>query len=285
MKSGQSKHGVFVFFHTIAAMAILILAMLGGDIMRAVSGPSLGDLLFTAVYILLTLSIGLLYARYVLHFSPNEVGISLKAPPLKWVIVGICLPLAVTVFYLLFTGGRFVKNEQAGSIFPYLSSAVFSTGIAAGVCEEFIFRGLILRTFQRQWNRAAAVFLPSVLFALLHTVNLRLGWVDFLLLLAAGTAVGVMFSLIALQSGSIWPGAVVHALWNAVVIGGVFIVESPASGLSENFFCRYELTQTSVFLTGGRFGIESALPAITGYCLVSIMAFALLKKDEREGGE
>ncbi len=157
-------------------------------------------------------------------------------------------------------------------------NAIFPVGLASGVCEEFIFRGLIMRTIERQWNKTAAVLAPSVLFALMHTLNMRLEFIDMLLLITAGTSVGVMFSLIALQSGTIWSGAIVHSLWNAIILGGVLIVEVPANGITTNSLYRYELLSTNVLLTGGRFGIESAFPAIMGYCLVSAMALTLLKK-------
>ena len=41
-----------------------------------------------------------------------------------------------------------------------------------------------------------------------------------LLVILAGTMVGVMFSLIAIESGSVWNSGVVHAAWNIVIIGG-----------------------------------------------------------------
>ena len=134
-----------------------------------------------------------------------------------------------------------------------------------------------MRTVERRWNGTAAVLIPSVLFALMHTINMRLGFVDMLLLIVAGTSVGVMFSLIALQSGTIWSGAAVHALWNAITFGGI-VIENSANKTSASFIYKYELFDTNVLLTGGKFGIESALPAIIGYLSVSAIAFALIRK-------
>ena len=134
-----------------------------------------------------------------------------------------------------------------------------------------------MRTLERRWNSAAAVLVPSVLFALMHTFNMHLGFVDMLLLIVAGTSVGVMFSLIALQSGTIWSSAVVHALWNAITFGGI-IIEAPGNEAAKDFIYKYELLDTNILLTGGRFGIESALPAIIGYLLVCAIAFMLIRK-------
>lgn len=281
MKTNKSRHSLLIILHIIAVIAIMVIAMSAGSVasnILSANNAAFDNLIYTAVYIGVTLSAGLLYAKYVLHFDCEEIGVCLKAPQWKWVFIGICLPLAVTVFYLVFTDGRIVKNDNAAGLLFYLVNAVIYAGLSAGVCEEFIFRGLIMRMLAREWNRTVAIVVPSVLFALMHTFNMRLGIVDFLLLLVAGSTVGIMFSLIAFQSGTIWAGAAVHALWNAVILGGVFIIESPASGLTANFFYRYELSSSNILLTGGRFGIEAALPAITGYCLVSAIAFFLLIK-------
>ena len=75
------------------------------------------------------------------------------------------------------------------------------------------------------------------------------GLFDFLLLMVAGTSVGIMFSPIALQSGTV-----------------------------TNYLYKYELLSKNVWLTGGKFGVESALPAVVGYILVSLMALALIRK-------
>lgn len=284
MKQKKTK-SIFIILHIIAVMAIMMIALFSGGVVSnllPIDNISLKNLVSTVVYIGLTLSAGLLYAKYVLHFSFEEIGARFKIPQLKWIITALLLPLAITAFYLAFADGQLVKNDSAESISFYLIYAIFPVGLASGICEEFIFRGLIMRTLERQWNRTAAVLAPSVLFALIHTLNMRLGVVDMLLLIAAGTSVGVMFSLIALQSGTIWSSAIVHALWNAIILGGVFIIEVPTNGITTNFLYRYELLNTNVLLTGGRFGIESALPAIIGYCLVSAIAFTLLKKQLRK---
>ena len=273
-----------IVIHMIIVIVIMFLAMVGGSVASDIFSTGhvlIDNLINTAVYIGITLSVGLLYARYILHFTCKEIGVRFKSPQWKWIITGICLPLALTLFYILFADGQIVKNDNAESLNFYLMNAIIYVGLPAGICEEFIFRGLIMHMFEREWNRTAAIVVPSVLFALMHTFNMRLGIVDFLLLLVAGSAVGIMFSLITLQSKTIWSSAVVHALWNIVILGGVFIVESPESGLTANFLYRYELSGSNIFLTGGRFGIESSLPAIIGYCLVSAMALRLLKKKSK----
>ena len=282
MKPNKEKI-IFIILHSIAAIAIMTIALFGGDIISNIvpdDNLSIKSIVSTIGYIGITLSAGLIYAKYVLHFSFEEIGVCFKAPQLKWIAAGFILPSAITAFYLIFTDGQLIKNNNAASIMPCLINAIFPIGLASGICEEFIFRGLIMRTLERRWNSVVAVLVPSVLFALLHTFHMHLGVVDLLLLVVAGTSVGVMFSFIALQSGTIWSSAVVHALWNAITLGGI-IIEPSANGTATDFIYKYELLDTNILLTGGKFGIESALPAIIGYLLVSAIAFMLIRKKSK----
>lgn len=43
-----------------------------------------------------------------------------------------------------------------------------------------------------------------------------------LLVALAGTLSGIMFSLIAVKSGSVWNSGIVHAIWNIIIVGGSF---------------------------------------------------------------
>ena len=40
-----------------------------------------------------------------------------------------------------------------------------------------------------------------------------------------------MFSMIAIESGSVWNSGIVHAIWNVVIIGGEFGIESSVISL------------------------------------------------------
>ena len=83
-----------------------------------------------------------------------------------------------------------------------------------------VFRGVILNVLKKKWNIQAAVIVPSILFGFVHILGMNFSVGSCLLVILAGTMVGVMFSLIAIESGSVWNSGVVHAVWNIVIIGG-----------------------------------------------------------------
>ena len=87
-----------------------------------------------------------------------------------------------------------------------------------------------------------------------------------------------MFSLVALEGGSIWNSAVMHMVWNTIIIGGLFRVginKDPAD------IAEYLLASDKFWITGGEFGIESALPSVIGYTIVAAIAFMMLRKKNK----
>ena len=88
--------------------------------------------------------------------------------------------------------------------------------------------------------------------------------------------VGVMFSLIALQSGSVWNSGIVHAVWNIVIIGGGLSIGETADA---HAVVSYVLESRSFAVTGGQFGIEASVISLAGYCIVAAIAYAQLRAD------
>ncbi|HIT85611.1 MAG TPA: CPBP family intramembrane metalloprotease [Candidatus Ornithomonoglobus intestinigallinarum] len=275
------KRILFSILHVAAAFAIMLIAQLLGVVVSSLFSVNaiIDDLTYSAVYVCISLLLGYIYSKYI-RMDFSVIGISKNPPRLRWLVIALILPLSITAFYLLFTEGIFVKTDYT-TFLPTLFNALIPVGLVAGFCEEFIFRGLMLRGLEKLLNKTVAILAPSILFAAIHVIMIidSVTVTDIILLLVSGTEVGIMFSLIAIASGTVWASAIVHALWNAIIIGGVFVIEAPQYGtMASSFYC-YELLSDSLLLTGGAFGIESALPAIIGYLLVSIIVLFSMKKN------
>ncbi len=152
--------------------------------------------------------------------------------------------------------------------------------LTAGIVEEVIFRGVILGGLERRWNREIAVLVPSVLFGLVHRIGASLDLPSTVQLLVAGTIVGILFSLIACESGSIWNSALVHGVWNAALLGGILHIGSAADSAS---MYNFVLTDAPFLLSGGDFGIEASVLAIAPYLLGILLAAVLLHRKNKEG--
>ena len=267
---GGSAGAVFILVASQALASAAGMVLGGLNIPAGICNIAAGML-----YLSIALFLTRLFVEKVLRQSVESVGLTRLCISGKWIAAAVLLPAAVTGIYLLLPGG-FVRSEMSGGqSFAAICAGVFFTDIAAGFVEEVVFRGVILHLIKAKWGTAAAVLLPSVLFGAVHIIGMDFSAASCLLVLASGTMVGVMFSLIALEGGSVWNSGLVHALWNILIIGGGLSVgEAP----DPYAVATYVLKTRNVLLTGGEFGVEASAIAAAGYCAVSFLALMMLKK-------
>lgn len=91
---------------------------------------------------------------------------------------------------------------------PFALTAV-SFVVGAAVVEELAFRGAGVTLVGGAWGRTAAVVVPAVLWAAAH------GLVEAL---PALIVFGVGLGILRLRTGSVIPGMIVHAVFNAVAL-------------------------------------------------------------------
>lgn len=196
---------------------------------------------------------------------------------IKWVIVAIVLPVAVSAFYLLFMDGEYVSNDvDMMSKLTLVSANIFFIGLGAGIVEEMVFRGIMMSAIEKRFSKKIAIIVPSVLFGVVHILGMDFDFLSCVLVILAGTMVGIMFSLIASETNSIWNSAIVHAVWNMVVESLEIGIEFDEYALGS-----YVLESESFILTGGEFGIESSLVAVIGYCVVSLLVVMQARKKQK----
>lgn len=94
-----------------------------------------------------------------------------------------------------------------------LVAVVLGVCLAAPFCEEFFFRGLLQRGLQKVMSGVRALVLTGFIFSAFHFDP-----VGFL----ARWELGILFGLLMLRSGSIWPGVFAHLANNAVSVGLYF---------------------------------------------------------------
>ena len=126
---------------------------------------------------------------------------------------------------------------------------------------------------ENKTNFKIALLVPSVLFGAAHMIGANLSFISIIQLLIAGTLVGILFSLIAKFSDSIWEGAIVHALWNA----SAAFVAIGTTAKNESVFT-YVLKTRSFLITGGDFGMEASVISIAAYLVVIFFVLCLIKR-------
>lgn len=280
------------FFKTLAGclLSIIVLVIsqlisMGiGELLTFIGLPEFtGGLIASILYPALTY-FGLkqiLKKFYAIQLS--EIGIKKFRLQPVWCITAVLLPLLVVLTFLFMDGSWsvFTASDMINIDIMVKTSVVVSGigfySISAGIVEEMVFRGVIMGLIRKNYNIKSAVIIPSILFALMHIIGNKLDFTSILQLIVAGTAVGIMFSLIMYQSDNFWNNALIHALWNMSTVGLLHIgTESYDSAIYT-----YVLKSENTLITGGDFGIECSVISITGYILVSILAFLIIRKKKK----
>ncbi len=138
-----------------------------------------------------------------------------------------------------------------------------------------VFRGVIMSLIRERWNKEAAILVPSVLFASVHLIGMHVSAPSSILVVAGGTMVGRMVSMIAMESDSVWNSGIVHSIWNIIIIGGGLSISEKANEYS---VMTYVLDSKSFAITGGEFGIEASVIALIGYIVITLIAYAMIKR-------
>lgn len=254
-----------------------VLAQILGSVLVLVKIPAyIANAAAGILYIIIAYFLLKLMCKKILKDDIREYNIPAFKIEIKWVIAAILLPITVTLFYILFVPGSFEQNVlDMTSKLNLLSAGIFFTGFGAGIVEEMVFRGILMGAIEKRFNKTVAIIVPSVLFGLVHILGMGFDLLSCTLVIVAGTMVGVMFSLIASSTKSVWNSAIVHAVWNIVIIGGILWI---GTEFDENSLFSYVLESKSFLLTGGEFGIESSIVAVGGYIVVCGIAWLGSKK-------
>lgn len=219
-----------------------------------------------------------LVCKKVLGLTRQQCRIGTIAIHKIWLVCAVALPMVVTIILLCMPGKWEQGSIQSGGAFLVIVTALFYYGIGAGIVEEMVFRGLMMTVIEKRFGKKLAIIMPSMLFGLVHTTS-GMGGKDVLQLFVAGTSIGIMFSLIVYENQSVWASAIVHAVWNIVMVGNILNIG--VSPTQEALF-KYKLELDSRFITGGSFGIEASAVAILGYILISVLGVFLIKKKDRK---
>ena len=98
--------------------------------------------------------------------------------------------------------------------FPEFLIIVFAIAVTPAICEEFLFRGLVFKNFEKIIPPAKAIFFSGLLFALFHFHPFNI---------IPLTVLGIFLSFIVYHSGSIYTAVICHFLNNFISAAAVYV--------------------------------------------------------------
>lgn len=143
--------------------------------------------------------------------------------------------------------------------------------LVQGALEEWVFRGYVYRALRERWSWPTVAGGTSLLFAVLHFMNPGVEPVG----LANTFLLGIVLAATVEATGSLWPAAAAHGVWNFTIAS---VLGLPMSGLHVTALLDLELDGPA-WATGGAYGPEGSW-LLTGL-LVPTVAVAARWVDAR----
>ncbi len=192
-----------------------------------------------------------LYILLVRRFEKRAAGeFRIDRTTLPALAIGFCAGgfFIIAMWLLLYAVGLY--RVQLGPWTQWFDDLIFDSYISA-VLEELAFRAVLLRIFAGLWGVRSAVLLSSVLFGLAHLSHGS--WLGILGIAVNG---GILMGLVYVMTGRLWVSIGLH-------LGYDFIETSILGvGSRHGLLLSQPKQGTAIWLTGGTFGPDAAVPAI-----------------------
>ena len=127
--------------------------------------------------------------------------------------LGLMLAWAYGLYLVAFVWPAVVRYPQAFQLLHLADSLpefdakylllLFATVGVAPIAEELVFRGYLLNLWHAKWGYWPAILLSSIVFGLFHFEKT-----------IATAASGAILAMVYLRYDSLWPGVVLHAVFN-----------------------------------------------------------------------
>jgi hypothetical protein len=133
------------------------------------------------------------------------------------------------------------------------------------VCEEVLFRGIIFRMIDLQFNSVAAYIISALIFGAAHLGNPGATWWAAI---AIAIEAGILLSAAYKYSGTLWMPIGIHWAWNFTQ-GDILGFRVSGGNAGESLFIP-EISGPDL-ITGGAFGAEASVVAVVIGALFSVL--------------
>jgi membrane protease YdiL (CAAX protease family) len=180
------------------------------------------------IYIFFSQAVGLLVCLMIIANKLNKHRISWSGVGLKsfkvfqamryiagyyLILLGLLFALAVVATSLGVQVPSTPNNESGGTgmlrVMGSFWLTLLLTVIVAPIVEELVFRGVLFPAIRKRYGLFVGIVASSLIFTLVH-----INPIQMISVLPLGIYLAIMYQ----RTGSIYPGMILHATWNLVVL-------------------------------------------------------------------
>lgn len=197
--------------------AYFVVSLIGGIVYgAAVSGQILsgnidsatiqGLLIFSLYFEAALIACTLIYTRFIERRPLSTLGLNKQGFVLKYA-AGFAAGIVLLAFTVL---PAFLKVQLVYTGFQPVAIAFLGAFIVQSAAEEVLFRGYIMTSLMRRSGALWAVFISTVIFALIHIPFSSISALQF----CGITLLGAVLALYMVRTNNLWGAMGLHASWN-----------------------------------------------------------------------
>ena len=158
-----------------------------------------------------------------------DFGLRFQPVDLGWGVLGgltvLAFTIALNLFWVVVTGNSAPDNAGFLPESPSLLTGLalfLAVAVITPIAEELFFRGLLLRALEKRFNTTIAIVVSAVVFGSLHITgvtsasNLGELAVQGLFIAVVITGYGLVFALLDVYTGRLWPSIIAHMVINGI---------------------------------------------------------------------
>lgn len=147
-----------------------------------------------------------------------RISLGIRKP--DWTVLFLAVPLALAIHPVAVEIGNLMREYMPVS--PEVEEAlkrltadaapwelVLAFAVLPAICEELAFRGFILAGLSRKHPAGRAIVISAILFGVFHMMPQQM---------LTASLLGLLLGLLAIRSGSIFPGMLYHVLHNGLLV-------------------------------------------------------------------
>jgi membrane protease YdiL (CAAX protease family) len=158
-----------------------------------------------------------------------DFGMRFQPVDLGWGVLGgltvLAFTIALNLFWVVVTGDTAPGNSGFLPESPSLLTGLvlfLAVAVITPIAEELFFRGLLLRALEKRFNTTIAIVVSAMVFGALHITGVTSASnygelaVQGLFIAVVITGYGLVFALLDVYTGRLWPSIISHMVINGI---------------------------------------------------------------------